>query len=507
MPMKIDSGTTRSAAPVGSQRPSTGGGVHLPPDRQEELNMRRAVDALGKKTADGTISASEKTSFEKPSAKPVIDAHTDALHRALKDRMTYDDRSMSTDHAREVKELRDTKNAHHDVDSLTETAKTFEPGSDGRKLLDDQIASRKKAESAVVDTIKQKTQLIGALDGEKINLEASKPAIAKDDFQQLREKAQPYLDVFNKYDGQDYSPDLFGDDWDSVKGDYSFDQMVKQFRNKPEQLKVWANHQDNPESKAAVQELTKVVSQYEAARTSVEAADTRISEIGAEQERLHTSIADDRTALSTSTVTQLDKEIAAAGAPATPVRLPADRQEEIDQRKRQASEVHVPADRYEEIAQRKAEENRQQMSADRADEVFRRTHPSGAPAPTTSSSGDTSSSTDTHHTAGTTTATPAASKPTKSADDVVRSHNNLGANYTVQQGDSLWKIANEYSHSYGVNVSWRDLYESNKSVVGEPQKVNGQYYAMIHPGQVLTIPGISDKIDEEVANSINGSPR
>ena len=496
-----DLGSTDRVAYNRVSGPTNNGNIHISPDRLDELNLRHANDALSTATADGKISSTEKKLFEQPDAKQAVDEQVKQLHSSVQPRLTYTEQPVytrsgvhttRTDYGKQVSQLAKDKQQHHDLDSLKDTAKTFAAGSDGRKAMDAQIASRTKAEATVVSAIKDKTQLIGALEGEKINVEASKPKIAKDDFQQLREQAQPFLDVFNKYDGQDYSPDTFGDDWDSVKGDYTFDQMVKQFRNKPDQLKVWANHQDNPESKAAVGELTKVMAQYEAARTDVEAADARIGDINAEQDGLRNSIKDDRTALSDSTLKQLDGDLSRP-APTS-------------------SGPHISADRAEEIAQRKADEHRTQAAADRADKLMRlntaedvtrdrrdakhAAHDADAPGKDTRPNQTTPSSTTTPTT-----------KPVKSADDIVRAHNNLGDHYTVQPGDSLWKIANEYSKAYGVQISWRDVYESNKTIVGKPQVVNGTTFAMIHPGQVLMIPGIAEKIDEEATRSIGDSPR
>lgn len=49
--------------------------------------------------------------------------------------------------------------------------------------------------------------------------------------------------------------------------------------------------------------------------------------------------------------------------------------------------------------------------------------------------------------------------------------------YTVTEGDSLWKIAEKH---LGSGVRWGDIYDANKSAIQDPR--------MIYPGQVLTIP-------------------
>lgn len=47
--------------------------------------------------------------------------------------------------------------------------------------------------------------------------------------------------------------------------------------------------------------------------------------------------------------------------------------------------------------------------------------------------------------------------------------------YEVKSGDNLSKIASKYS-----GISWKDIFEANKDVIKDPDK--------IYPGQVLKIP-------------------
>jgi nucleoid-associated protein YgaU len=48
--------------------------------------------------------------------------------------------------------------------------------------------------------------------------------------------------------------------------------------------------------------------------------------------------------------------------------------------------------------------------------------------------------------------------------------------YTVKSGDSLSKIAGNYS-----GITWQQIFEANKNQISDPD--------LIHPGQVLKIPG------------------
>jgi nucleoid-associated protein YgaU len=52
-----------------------------------------------------------------------------------------------------------------------------------------------------------------------------------------------------------------------------------------------------------------------------------------------------------------------------------------------------------------------------------------------------------------------------------------GARYTVESGDTLWKIAEE---AYGDGARYEEIYEANRSVLKDPDH--------ILPGQELSIP-------------------
>ena len=49
--------------------------------------------------------------------------------------------------------------------------------------------------------------------------------------------------------------------------------------------------------------------------------------------------------------------------------------------------------------------------------------------------------------------------------------------YTVQSGDSLWKIA---SSQYGDGTKWQALFEANREVIKDPD--------LIYPGQQIRVP-------------------
>jgi nucleoid-associated protein YgaU len=53
-----------------------------------------------------------------------------------------------------------------------------------------------------------------------------------------------------------------------------------------------------------------------------------------------------------------------------------------------------------------------------------------------------------------------------------------GRSYTVQKGDSLSKIAKRV---YGDAQQWRKIHEANRDIIDNPD--------LIHPGQVLKLPG------------------
>ncbi len=53
-----------------------------------------------------------------------------------------------------------------------------------------------------------------------------------------------------------------------------------------------------------------------------------------------------------------------------------------------------------------------------------------------------------------------------------------GRTYTVKKGDSLSKIAKQ---AYGDPLQWPKIHEANRDLIEDPD--------LIHPGQVLKLPG------------------
>ena len=62
------------------------------------------------------------------------------------------------------------------------------------------------------------------------------------------------------------------------------------------------------------------------------------------------------------------------------------------------------------------------------------------------------------------------------------------AEYTVQRGDSLWKIARE---QMGSGLRWGELYEANRDTIRNP--------SLIYAGQTLHIPENSTDYEEEIS--------
>lgn len=58
-----------------------------------------------------------------------------------------------------------------------------------------------------------------------------------------------------------------------------------------------------------------------------------------------------------------------------------------------------------------------------------------------------------------------------------------GKTYTIAKGDTLSKIAHQ---EYGESKLWRKIFEHNKGVIKDPDK--------IYPGQVISLPPKEDLV-------------
>lgn len=75
----------------------------------------------------------------------------------------------------------------------------------------------------------------------------------------------------------------------------------------------------------------------------------------------------------------------------------------------------------------------------------------------------------------------AAANPSEAAEETGPEDEGSGRTYTVQPGDSLWKIAAEM---YGDGSKYTAIFEANRGLLDNPDK--------IFPGQELKIPDLQD---------------
>jgi nucleoid-associated protein YgaU len=69
----------------------------------------------------------------------------------------------------------------------------------------------------------------------------------------------------------------------------------------------------------------------------------------------------------------------------------------------------------------------------------------------------------------------------------------LPAEYTVKQGDSLWKISQQ---AYGTGYEWQKVYEANKAVVSDPN--------LLEIGTKITLPDLGvEKTEHTVIKGDN----
>jgi hypothetical protein len=310
---------------------------------------------------DGAISAKEKTAFEKTPAatSEVLKSEqtrlTDAVKQAQGDDLERDDSGrvklkdgklvakpesilQPTEHEQRVEELGETKGSEG-LDKIDARIKQLEDAGAtvGLDALKQQRAERASDEAKVVDVVEDKLGLVGTLEAEKLTLDASASAVAKDDYQALRTEAQKYIEQFNANGGQYYEGnDWFGDDWDESKVD--FDRLAERFHDDPDKLKEFAevqgkddddlrgkstkevgeylaNLDDSEEATRialryqAAQELQGIFGRYNTARDNVDGEQGRTAAIDAEIGYLNDSIETDLSVLSPESLEAVERHV------------------------------------------------------------------------------------------------------------------------------------------------------------------------------------------------------
>lgn len=257
--------------------PRAGGSVSTRPAVSPE------PDPVGEAIGDGKIAREERTLFERGANADRIDQEQDRLRDAVR-----------------ASEQRDDS----DAPPATRAAHEALSGS-----IDDQRA------------------LVGALEAERVSIESGAPD-AVDDYQLLREEAQPWIERFNDNGGQYYQGnDLMGDDWDEAEVD--FDRLAGRFTQDPDLLDDFADVQgrhdesigddpeghfavvaeDDPEDAARIEaryeaavHLQGVFERYQVAHAGIDASGERVEQIVDEQQELQESIDEDVALLDASTV-------------------------------------------------------------------------------------------------------------------------------------------------------------------------------------------------------------
>lgn len=507
----IDGGAGGTTPPVGGPRRPTPSGPHRPAPSTPPTPAKTPTEQVREATRDGHVSTKdEKTLFENGRNADVVKAEEDRLHTALKDKVVTDvptnvppgsrgyvPPTRRSDHGKFL----DTLKAGKSIDDLKAeikarkdeaanyTGAALESKNKAIADLQSQLDARTADEAKVVDLVRDKKQLIGTLDAEKQQLEAKRPAIAKDDYQALREKAQPYIDDFNKYKGREFEDDiLWFDDWQE-NTNFSFDRMVQQFHGHQDRIDDWANHQNGDDAKAAAAALTDVMREYESARSQAEGIDTRIGEINTEQTQLRDSVKADLEALSPTTkYGSTDGKI-----------LRGDLDVDFDG----AAANQAMADRW--TAQAEAYQKSQEAKAtgggtgtdkgtgtgtDTGTETGTDTGTDKGTGTGTDKGTETGTDTGTDNGAKAVPSGPPTPKPHVTAKDIVNQHGDMGTTYVVKRGDSLSKIAQRYNDTYGTDLSWHDLHRANNDQIDDPNLIFG--------GQAFKVPGLDKQIQAMV---------
>jgi nucleoid-associated protein YgaU len=90
---------------------------------------------------------------------------------------------------------------------------------------------------------------------------------------------------------------------------------------------------------------------------------------------------------------------------------------------------------------------------------------------------------DREQTASTATEQTDQQKLEMTVEDVVKA--GLPSEYTIKDGDSLWKIA---ERAYGSGYEWNKIYDTNKSVIKNP--------SLITTGMKISLPKLEEKVVE-----------
>ncbi len=332
-----------------------------------------------------------------------------------------------------------------------------------RSTLEDVTA----LENDTADGVKNKLLLAGTYDAQIRKIESGDPEISSDGYQELRERAQPFIDMFNSNDGQDYSPDgagelWLGDDWDT-NTEYTFDKMVEQFAGKPDKIDEWAEHQDNDHARAAVEELSAIMREYEGAENSVNDNVEQVEALTELRNEVLESAERDLGMLSESTISRLQSDLSG---------------ETVD-----SGETAENGD----VTTTTEVESGQTES------------PETGGAEAGGQQEDTTSGPDTGIPYGGSGTQP--SEPAISIEQIIANHKGLGDQYTVQEGDWLDKIATTYNAEYGTSLTWNDIHSANAGVIADPNT--------IYTGQQLTIPGVRERLEREQAEitsmAVNGA--
>lgn len=348
---------------TGRPAPTPTSPVH---DRQVKVDGRTKTvpvtptDKVKEAVKDGAISATEKTVFEKtPAARDALKNEqsrlTDAVRAAQGDDLARDEAgrlkldggkpvlnadsiAAPTEHEQRVSTLAESRGTES-LDQIDARIEQLEAAgaTAGVDALIERRSERAAAEATVVDVVEDKLALVGTLEAEKLGLDTSAAADAKDDFQALRAEAQEHIEQFNANGGQFYEGnDWLGDDWDTTEVD--FDRLAERFSEDPDKLaqfdEVQGQDDDHLEGKSAsevseylasigdteestrialrhqaAQELQGIFGRYNAARDAADTLADRTLAIDTEITYLNQSIETDLAALSTPSLETLERHI------------------------------------------------------------------------------------------------------------------------------------------------------------------------------------------------------